>query len=79
GILRASCAQSTCGTWTTASLVSFSSRRPVTQRRSRGAGTQSTWWRSREKAQGRNAHYKLMSTVMLWLQKIKADSGSIIS
>ena len=30
-----------------------------------------------EKAQGRNAHYKLTSTVMLWLQTIKADSGTI--
>ena len=30
-----------------------------------------------EKAQGRNAHYKLTSTVMLWLQTIKADSGTM--
>ncbi|CAI7988957.1 hypothetical protein GBAR_LOCUS93, partial [Geodia barretti] len=47
-ILRVACAQSTCGTWTTASPVSFSSRRPATRRRSRDAGTQSTWWRSRK-------------------------------
>lgn len=30
-----------------------------------------------EKAQGRNAHYKLTSTVMLWLQTIKAGSGTM--
>ncbi len=30
-----------------------------------------------EKAQGRNAHYKLTSTVMLWLQTIKAGSGKM--
>ncbi len=30
-----------------------------------------------EKAQGRNAHYKLTSTVMLWLQTIKAASGTM--
>lgn len=30
-----------------------------------------------EKAQGRNAHYKLTSTVMLWLQTIKAESGTV--
>ena len=30
-----------------------------------------------EKAQGRNAHYKLTSTAMLWLQTIKADSGTM--
>ena len=32
---------------------------------------------TQEKAQGRNAHYKLTSTVMLWLQTIKEDSGTI--
>lgn len=30
-----------------------------------------------EKAQGRNAHYKLTSTVMLWLQTIKEGSGKM--
>ena len=30
-----------------------------------------------EKAQGRSAHYKLTSTVMLWLQTIKAGSGTM--
>ncbi|XP_003387876.1 PREDICTED: F-actin-capping protein subunit beta-like [Amphimedon queenslandica] len=30
-----------------------------------------------EKAQGRNAHYKLTSTVMLWLQTIKSGSGTM--
>ena len=32
---------------------------------------------SQEKAQGRNAHYKLTSTAMLWLQTIKAASGTM--
>ena len=32
---------------------------------------------SQEKAQGLNANYKLTSTVMLWLQTIKADSGTM--
>eukprot|EP00731_Ephydatia_muelleri_P014379 Em0008g99a len=30
-----------------------------------------------EKAQGKNAHYKLTSTVMLWLQTIKETSGTM--
>ena len=32
---------------------------------------------TQEKAQGRNAHYKLTSTVMLWLQTIKEGSGKM--
>jgi capping protein beta len=30
-----------------------------------------------EKPQGRNAHYKLTSTVMLWLQTVKSGSGTM--
>ncbi|XP_019736675.1 F-actin-capping protein subunit beta isoform X1 [Hippocampus comes] len=30
-----------------------------------------------EKSTGRNAHYKLTSTVMLWLQTTKSDSGTM--
>jgi len=31
----------------------------------------------KEKSGGRNAHYKLTSTVMLWLQTNKAASGTM--
>ena len=37
----------------------------------------STCTQTQEKAQGRNAHYKLTSTVMLWLQTIKEGSGKM--
>ena len=36
-----------------------------------------TYTHTQEKAQGRNAHYKLTSTVMLWLQTIKEGSGKM--
>lgn len=34
-------------------------------------------WYEQEKSSGRNAHYKLTSTVMLWLQTTKPESGTI--
>merc|ERR1712200_60453 len=47
-----------------------------TLKRSRAAGTRSTWSRCK-KSSGRSAHYKLTSTCMLWLQTNKLRSGTM--